>query len=153
MVVVDEDEYYLAIGSEPPFAYYRHVRIEQCTDEWKKLTMEAAIDSITQDELDFFLKSKLRMTPEERYQARKGNCCWHESGWSHRRLDAYDGQGCNQFTGCIPECRFYPQYGRIEDEEVIKENRQAEEYYRKRNMIVNIDIAANYNDYQEYLKM
>ena len=92
------------------------------------------------------------MTPEERYQARKGNCCWHESGWSHRRLDAYDGQGCNQFTGCIPECRFYPQYGRIEDEEVIKENRQAEEYYRKRNMIVNIDIAANYNDYQEVLE-
>ena len=38
----------------------------------EKVNDGGSIDSITQDELDFFLKSKLRMTPEERYQARKG---------------------------------------------------------------------------------
>jgi hypothetical protein len=34
-----------------------------------------------------------------------------------RHNNGYDGYGCNQFTGCIPECRYYPEEGRIEDEE------------------------------------
>jgi hypothetical protein len=48
--------------------------------------------------------------------------------------------GCNQFTGCVPECRFYPDTGRIEDE-VIRD-REWEEDHRKRNAIVNIDIDS-----------
>ena len=47
---------------------------------------------------------------------------FHELSWYWRGLDAtgYDGQGCNQFTGCVQECRFFTEYGRIEDEEVIE---------------------------------
>jgi hypothetical protein len=55
-----------------------------------------------------------------------------------RGLDAtgYDGYGCNQFTGCIPECRFYAQYGRIEDEEVIAEHNKVVEALKEENAIV-----------------
>ena len=134
-----DDEYYLDIGSEPPrFAYYRHVRAE----EWEALghkPWDREYDSrITQDELDFVLKRNLRMPSEERYQRKKAHWYWHESSWTWRRLDAtgYDGQGCNQFTGCIPECRFYPEYGRIEDEQVIEEHNKLVESHRQENSIV-----------------
>ena len=116
---IKDDDYYLAIGSEPSrFAYYRYLRIQKCDDEYRRQTCEAAYDAITQDELDFALKRKLREHPEERYQREKEHWYWHESSWSWRGLDAtgYDGQGCNQFTGCVPECRYYAEYGRIEDE-------------------------------------
>ncbi|MFL6424019.1 MAG: hypothetical protein ACJ71R_10560 [Nitrososphaeraceae archaeon] len=34
----------------------------------------------------------------------------HESSWSQHGLNTYDGQGCNQFTGCIPECGYNKNY-------------------------------------------
>jgi hypothetical protein len=143
----DDDEYYLARGSEPPrFAYYRHVRVEQCIDEWRKKTLECVYDSITQDELDYSLKRKLRIPPEQRYQYNKMNWFFHESSYSMRGFDAYDGKGCNGFTGCIPECRYYPTTGRIEDEEVIHEHKELEDVDRKRNRIVNIDIITDNKD-------
>ena len=37
---------------------------------------------------------------------------------------------------CIPECRFYPEYGRIEDEEVIQKHNETEERYRQNNAII-----------------
>jgi hypothetical protein len=147
-----DDEYYLEVGSEPlRFAYYRHVRVEQCSD-YRKKTFECVHDSITQDELDYYLKRKLRVTPEQRYQDKKKDWFFHESSWCSRGLDSsgYDGQGCNQFTGCIPECRFYLPYGRIEDDEVIQEHKEVEEHYRKRNAIINIDI--NTKDFSEFAK-
>jgi hypothetical protein len=54
---------------------------------------------------------------------------------------------------CVPGCRYYPEYGRIEDVEVIKKHRELEEEYRKCNEIVNIDISANgvnYNKRRSY---
>ncbi len=39
-----------------------------------------------------------------------------------------DAYGCTSL-GCIPECRFYPEYGRIEDEEVIQKHKDIEEHY------------------------
>ena len=36
-----------------------------------------------------------------------------------RGVNGYDGYVRNQFTGCIPECGYYPEEGRIEDEEVL----------------------------------
>ena len=134
-----DDEYYLDRGEEPPrFAYYRHVRAE----EWEALGHKEEnheYDSrITQDELDFILKRNLRIPPEERYQREKAHWYWHESSWTWRGLDAtgYDGQGCNQFTGCIPECRFYPEYGRIEDEQVIEEHNKLVESCLQKNSII-----------------
>lgn len=111
-----DDEYYLEVDSEPlSFAYYRQVRVEQCNDEYRKKTCEGVYDSITQDELDYYLKRKLRVTPEQRYQDKKEDWFFHKSSWCSRGLDAtgYDGQGYNQFTGCVPECRFYLPDGRL----------------------------------------
>lgn len=97
-----DDDYYLAIGLEPPrFAYYRQVRIERSNDKWRKKTFEAAYDSITQDELDFSLKRKLREPPEQRYLREKGNWFFHDSSYSMRGLERYDGEGCNGFTAFL----------------------------------------------------
>jgi hypothetical protein len=93
-------------------------------------------DSVTQDELDYSLKHQLRMTPEQRYQREKSHYYWHESAWDMRGLNAYDGKGCNQFTGCVPECRFYSEYGRIEDEEIVLEHNKLVESARRDNRIV-----------------
>jgi hypothetical protein len=133
-----DDEYYLDIGSEPPrFAYYRHIRGEK----WKALGEHKPSEydhSITQDELDYALKRDLRVPPEQRYQFDKREWFFHESSWCMRGLEhnGYDGQGCNQFTGCIPECRFYPEYGRIEDQEVIEHHNKFVESLRQENAIV-----------------
>jgi len=117
-------------------AYYRPTRAEK----WKGLEHKPSEydHSITQDELDYALKRNLRTPPEERYQHKKEHWYWHQSSWYSRGLDAtgYDGQGCNQFTGCIPECRFHPEYGRIEDEELIEDHNKVVESLRQENTIV-----------------
>ena len=68
--ITRDDDYYLAIGSEPPrFAYYRQVRIDNPMTNGRRKHYEAVYESITQDELDYSLKGKLRVkSPEERYQ-------------------------------------------------------------------------------------
>ena len=77
---------------------------------------------------------------EKLYNISRQKQSWffHELSWYWRGLDAtgYDGQGCNQFTGCVQECRFYPEYGRIEDEEVIEKHNKVVESYRQKNAIV-----------------
>jgi hypothetical protein len=42
---------------------------------------------------------------------------FHKSSWYMRGLNAYDGQGCNAFTGCIPECKFYAAEGKLSADE------------------------------------
>jgi hypothetical protein len=126
-----DDEYYLDRGSEPPrFAYYRHVRAE----EWKALghkPWDHEYDNrITQDELDFILKRVLRIPPEERYQREKAHYYFHELYIEGRRE-------CNPVLGgCTPNCRFYHEYGRIEDEEVREEHNKLVERHRQENSIV-----------------
>jgi hypothetical protein len=61
----------------------------------------------------------LEVPPEQRYQDKKKHWYFHESSWYMREANGYDGQGCNQFTGCVPECRYYHEKGRIEDDEVL----------------------------------
>lgn len=51
-----------------------------------------------------------------------------------RGLGEYD-YGCTG-AGCIPECRYYPEYGRIEDEEVIEKHNKFVESCRQENSIV-----------------
>ena len=81
----------------------------------------------------------LRVHPEERYQHKKEAWYFHESSWYMRRRDGiengYDGYGCNNGK-CVPECRYYPKYGRIEDEEVIQRHKEIEEGYRKRSALI-----------------
>jgi hypothetical protein len=135
----NDDEYYLSRDGEPPrFAYYRHYRIKNSKDEWRKKTCEAAYDSITQDELDYSLKRKLRMTPEERYDQKRRSELYHSSA------------SCS--TGeCAPECKFFPRHGKIDDSEIINEHHQLVEYRRQRNEIINIDIDPA--DYSEFLQV
>ncbi len=85
-ILTKDDDYYIAIGSPPPrFLYYRHKRWEKL-DEWGKLTNEGIDDTITQDELDYFLKANLRVPPEERYQHRKENWFFHELSYLHQTV-------------------------------------------------------------------
>ncbi len=129
-----DDDYYLEQGSEPPgFAEYRAARAK-ITDAFGNKTFEDVWDSITQDESDYYLKMNLRSSPEDRYQHKKKAWYFHESSWCMRHDNGYDGQGCNNGE-CIPECRYYPEYGRIEDEEVIQRHKEIEERSRKWNAI------------------
>ena len=100
----------------------------------KKESCGAAYDGITQDELDFSLKRKLRMTPEQRYQRKTSNFLYHDLS-CYMRKPGEEDHGCTG-TGCIPECRFYPETDRIEDEKVIEEHSKLVESYRQKNAIV-----------------
>jgi hypothetical protein len=66
------------------------------------------------------------------------------SSWWVRKLKAYDGQGCNEITGCVPECRFYAPTGRVEDSEVIKqhEERNKKEKKEEKKKIENLDSTT-----------
>jgi hypothetical protein len=103
---------------EAKFAKYRLARAKKINAFGDK-TYEDVYDKITKEELDYYLKKRLQVPPEQRYQRIKQNSFFHESNWSVLGLNKYDEQGCNQFTECVPECRFYPDKGRIEDEETL----------------------------------
>jgi hypothetical protein len=104
---------------ESGFAKLRLERIEKWEKLGRRPTFEEEIKEITQEEWDYYKRKNLEIPPEQRYQDKKEHWYFHESSWSMRGLNAYDGKGCNQFSGCIPECKFYAEEGRIEDEEVI----------------------------------
>lgn len=66
-----------------------------------------------------------KWTPERWYQELKKRWYFHGSSWYMRqalRADKLSEEemnfGCNGFTGCIPECRFYAQEGRFEEDEL-----------------------------------
>jgi hypothetical protein len=116
-----DDEYYLTIGEDPlRFRYYRQARAEK----WKALQEQGHYKpsdtdpSYTQDEIDFALKRELRKTKEQRYLEEKANFLFHDLSCYMRGLSDED-HGCTG-AGCIPECRFYPDTGVIEDDEVIE---------------------------------
>ena len=136
-----DDYYYIDRKQDPPrFHYYRHIRLQKCTDEDRKKSFIGAIDTITQDELDFILKRELRPTPEQRYQDEKRNFLFHELSCYMRGLGEED-YGCTG-AGCILECRYFGDYGRIEDEEIIEKHNQLVESYRKKNAIVDPPTEA-----------
>ena len=65
----------------------------------------------------------LKLTPEERYQRKKKNNIWHDTGVYMLYGNSYatsDKPGCAQDTGCIPECKYFEDSGRIEDDEVLE---------------------------------
>jgi hypothetical protein len=64
-------------------------------DGWGQKTFEGLNNTITQDELDYYLKKKLRVSSEQRYQDKKKNWFFHESSWYSRGTNRYDGCGCN----------------------------------------------------------
>jgi hypothetical protein len=83
-------------------------------------------DDISDFELNHFKAKWFRLSPEQRYQYFKKQWSTHESSHYHRKLYTYDGEGCTG-EGCITDCRYFPEEGRIEDSEV----RSWYEDYRK----------------------
>jgi hypothetical protein len=81
-------------------------------------TCEDVYDYTTQEEYDYDLKQALLVSPEDRYQDRKEQWYFHDSSYYMRGVGGYDGHGCTS-TRCIPECRYYPEEERIEDDEII----------------------------------
>jgi hypothetical protein len=125
-------------GEPHRFSDYRHARCKK-TKPAVGITCEDVYDTITQEELDWSLRQQLKVSPEDRYQHGKEHWYSHPTSWYVRvPHNGYDGQGCNQFTNpsCIPECRFYPEIGRIEDQEVIQKHREREQRYKDNNAIV-----------------
>jgi hypothetical protein len=118
------------------FANYRLARAKKTLGDGVTKTYEDVWDRVTLEELDYYLQRALEVPEEERYQHRRRCPSGHESGWSARGLSAYDGKGCNQSTGCVPECRYYPETGRIEDEEIINEYKQEMEERRKAGTLI-----------------
>jgi hypothetical protein len=140
----DEDFYYIDRNDIPPrFLLYGRTRAEK----WEASGPHQPSDfdeSITQDELDYGLKRRLRMSPEQRYQAEKREWSFHDLSYFHQTIDdtgkcvdVIKEYGCGYNRGgCVPECRFYPEDGRIEDEEVIEEHNKLVESARRDNEIV-----------------
>ncbi|HEY9387399.1 MAG TPA: hypothetical protein VIP70_10190 [Nitrososphaeraceae archaeon] len=62
-------------------------------------------------------KTDPELLAKQRYQEYKEHWYFHKSSWYMRGLNAYDGQGCNGFTGCIPECKFYAEEGKLSENE------------------------------------
>lgn len=87
---------------------------EEKAEKWKRLGREPTYHE-SWAELTFpqyLYCVKGQGTPEQRYQK--------------MRVTSYLHKGCNP-TGCIPECRYYPNKGRIEDEEAIAELERGKE--------------------------
>jgi hypothetical protein len=120
------------------FVYYRMARAKKTLADGVTKTYEDVWDKITKEELDFYLREALDIPPEDRYQHRRRHPTTHESSWVRRGLwhTGYDGKGCNQFTGCVPECRYYPETGRIEDEEIINEYEKEVEKRRREGTLI-----------------
>ncbi len=102
---------------EARFAELRLARAKKTNAHGDK-TYEDVWDEITQEELDYYKRKNLETTPEQRYQDKKKHWYFHESSWYMRGVNGYDGYGCNNGV-CVPECRYHPKEGRIEDEEVL----------------------------------
>jgi len=99
---------------------FAKLRLER-NDKWKRLgrrpTYEEVVNEITEEEWNYYKRKNLEVPPEQRYQNQKEEWFFHESSWYYRGEERYDGHGCNGV--CVPECRYYPEKGRIEDEEVF----------------------------------
>jgi hypothetical protein len=93
------------------------------------------------DEWYWYAIERLQDSPEQRYQREKMSPLDHDSSFLIRGLDRYDGQGCNQFIGCVESCRFYLDIGRIEDSEIIESYRRFQQF----DEVYNIWLEASAN--------
>jgi hypothetical protein len=61
---------------------------------------------------------------------------FHDSNWTMRGVNADDGYGCSVDRGCIPECRYHPETGRVEHEEILM---KLKEYYKDKILSYHVD--------------
>jgi hypothetical protein len=77
----------------------------------ERLDVIESQDSTNKDQIDY------DQIARQRYNEYREHWYFHKSSWYRRGLNAYDGHGCNQFTGCIPECKFYAAGGKLSEDE------------------------------------
>lgn len=77
----------------------------------KRLEKLESQETINKDQIDS------DQIARQRYEEYKEHWYFHKSSWYMRGLNAYDGQGCNGFTGYVPECKFYAEEGKLTEEE------------------------------------
>ena len=79
----------------------------------------------TAEEFEYHLSHMLNdNSPEERYKQGKEMYYFHPSYIEMEELDYWEDRGKAKYCNgqqCIPDCPYYEENGRIEDEQVIKE--------------------------------
>jgi hypothetical protein len=77
------------------------------------------------EEVEYYLSYMLNdYTPEERYRQQKEMYYFHPSYIEMEKLAYWEDRARAKYcTGyqCVPDCPYYEQNGRIEDEQVVKE--------------------------------
>jgi hypothetical protein len=51
-----------------------------------------------------------KLIQEADYQNMKNQTYFHDSSWYMRGANGYDGKGCKQYTGCVPEGQYFNPY-------------------------------------------
>jgi hypothetical protein len=92
---------------------------------------------------------ELQFTPEERYQREKKNWQAHETAWCNRNLPMSDENSCN-YKRCVPQCKYFPETGRIEDDVIIKE---FEEKWAERRRQGKEMLTQKVKEHQEWLAL
>jgi hypothetical protein len=92
---------------------------------------------------------ELRLSAEERYQRRKKDWQNHETSWWIRKVSMNDENSCN-YLRCVPKCRFYPQFGRIEDDEIIQKH---SEYWAKQRKEGEEMLAQKQREHAEWIAL
>lgn len=92
---------------------------------------------------------ELRFSPEERYQKRKKDWAHHDTSWCNRNVSMNDENSCN-YLRCIPACRYYPDEGRIKDDEVIKKH---EEYWAEQRRKGEEMLAQKQREHAEWIAL
>jgi hypothetical protein len=135
-------------------AYYRkcaELREARIAEYEKIMTYEEALHLCWCMSTDYEIGKpyELRLSPEERYQRRKKDWQHHDTSWFKRKVSIKDENSCN-YLRCIPACRYYPESGRIEDDEITQEH---EEYWTKQRKEGEEMLAQKKREHEEWLAL
>jgi hypothetical protein len=94
-------------------------------DALKKLLNDLNIAEMLTNQEQNNKEQNKKWTPEKWYQEIKKRWYFHDTSWYMRqalRAEKLSNEemriGCNGFTGCVPKCRFAPEEGRLEEDEL-----------------------------------
>ncbi|HET6589196.1 MAG TPA: hypothetical protein VFG45_03420 [Candidatus Nitrosocosmicus sp.] len=108
------------------FDLYHVIRLEKYTGQGDDPTF-GNLDGqeCTEEEFEYHLSHVLDdFTPEERYRQQKEMYYFHPSYVEMEKIDYWEDRAKTKYcTGqqCILDCPYYPEIGRIEDDQVIQE--------------------------------
>ncbi len=108
------------------FSLYHCIRMEKYVRQDGN-PMFGNLDGVeyTAEEFEYHLSHCLNdYTPEERYRQRKEAYYFHPSYTEMEKLDYWEDRANAKYCNgqqCIPDCLYYEENGRIEDDQVIRE--------------------------------